>query len=80
MRTALIAFLACAMAALLASPVLAQGRTPPSQDQLKKQRADKVAEAWFTDAGWNDDYDAVRAKAKEAQKLIFAYFSRTYST
>ena len=80
MRTAMSVILGCVLAALFASPVLAQGRTPSSQDELKKRRADKVAESWFTEAGWIDDYDAARAKAKEADKLIFAYFTRSYST
>ena len=80
MRTAKSAILAGALAMLLASPVLAQGRTPPSQEELTKRRADLVAEAWFTDGGWTDDYDVARATAKEAGKLIFAYFSRSYST
>ena len=80
MKIARIVVLAGLLAVLFASSALAQGRTPPSQDQLKQQRADKVAEAWFTGAGWTDDYDVAREKAKASGKLILAYFTRTYST
>ena len=79
MRTAKSAILAVVLALLLVSPALAQGRTPPTQDELEKRKADKVAEAWFTDGGWIADYDEARAKAKESGKLIFTYFTRTYS-
>ena len=79
MKTARILILAGMLAVLFVSSALAQGRTPPTQEQLKEQRAAKVAEAWFTEAGWIDDYDAVREKAKASGKLILAYFTRTYS-
>ena len=78
MKIARIAVLAGLLAAIFASPALAQ-RAMPSQEQLKQQRADKVAEDWYTSAGWIDDYDVAREKAKESGKLIFAYFTRTYS-
>ena len=78
MMIARIAVLAGLLAALFASSAFAQ-RAMLSQEQLKKQRADKVAEEWYTSAGWIDDYDQVREKAKESGKLIFAYFTRTYS-
>ena len=68
--------LAGVLAALLAAPAMAQ--SGPDQEQLKERRAAKVAEAWFTEGGWIDDYDEARAKAKEAGKLIFAYFTRSY--
>jgi hypothetical protein len=79
MKIARTAILAGLVAALLASSALAQGRTPPSQEQLKENRANKVAEKWFTDAGWIDDYDVAREKASESGKLILAYFTRTYA-
>lgn len=61
--------------ALLATSALAQG----SQDDPKALRAAKVAEAWFTANPWTDDYDEARAKARESGKVIFAYFTRSYS-
>ena len=79
MKTARTAILAGLIAILFATSAFAQGRTPPSQEQLKQNRANKVAEKWFTEAGWIDDYDVAREKAKESGKLILAYFTRTYS-
>ncbi len=79
MKIARTVILAGLIAVLFATSALAQGRTPPSQETLKQNRADKVAEEWFTDAGWIDDYDVAREKAKESGKLIFAYFTRTYT-
>jgi hypothetical protein len=49
------------------------------QEDLKKSYESKIAEDWFVKGGWSDDYDAVRARAKEEGKIIFAYFSRTYA-
>jgi hypothetical protein len=78
MKTARIAVLAGLLAIFFTSTAFAQ-RAMPSQEQLKQRRADLVAEEWYTSAGWIDDYDVARAKAKESGKLIFAYFTRTYS-
>ena len=80
MKIARTAILAGLIALLFASSAWAQGRTPPSQEQLKQNKADKVAEKWFTDAGWTDDYDVAREKAKASGKLILAFFNRTYAT
>ncbi len=51
----------------------------PSQEELTKRLNDKLSESWFTDYGWINDYDKAREVAKESGKLIFAYFSRSYS-
>ena len=48
-------------------------------DDLKAKLDAKLAEAWVKKANWITDYDKARAKAKESGKLIFAYFSRSYS-
>lgn len=50
-----------------------------SQEELTKRLNDKLAESWCTDYGWITDYDEARETAKESGKLIFAYFSRSYS-
>ncbi|MCE9582771.1 MAG: thioredoxin family protein [Planctomycetes bacterium] len=52
---------------------------PPSQDQLKKQRDEKLAEGWVTKFPWNTDYAKAKEEAKKSGKAIFAYFSRSYS-
>lgn len=64
------------LAAAFAVPASAQ---EAEKDPLQQKYEDKVAESWFKDGGWSDDYDAVRATAKETGKPIFAYFSRSYS-
>jgi len=51
----------------------------PSQEDLKGKRDAKLKEAWVTKAPWILDYDKAKEEAKKGQKLIFAYFSRSYS-
>ena len=50
-----------------------------AQDDLQAKYEKKVAESWFTDNGFTDDYDVARAKAAETGKPIFAYFTRSYA-
>jgi hypothetical protein len=84
-RTFLSLVAAGIFAAALPSPATAQeGGAPapaaaPAKDPMVAKYEEKLAEAWFKDGGWTDDYDAARAKAKETGKPIFAYFSRSYS-
>ena len=59
----------------LASHVLAQ----KSQEQLARLRDEKMAQAVFQQADWTFDYDKARALAKSSDKLIFAYFTRSYA-
>ena len=51
----------------------------PAQADFQAKYEKKVAESWFTDNGFTDDYDVARARSKEAGKPIFAYFTRSYS-
>ncbi len=64
------------LAAAFATPASGQ---ESDQEAMRKNYEEKIAEAWFKDGGWTDDYDAARAKAKETGKPILAYFSRSYS-
>ena len=66
------------IAALLAALLPAQSQEP-SQEQLIKQRADKLAKEVFTKAPWVADYDKAREQAKKENKLMFAYFTRSYA-
>ena len=50
-----------------------------SQEELVKKRDAKLAEEWLKGGGWITDYDTVREEAKKSGKLIFAYFTRSYS-
>jgi hypothetical protein len=72
---------AIALVALLAAPALAQGRrAAPTREQLQDRHAKLVAEDWFVDGGWTEDFEAAKARAREGDELIVAYFSRSYAT
>jgi hypothetical protein len=51
----------------------------PAKSDMQTKYESKVAEAWFTDNGFTDDYDVARERAKEQGRPIFAYFTRSYS-
>ncbi len=50
-----------------------------SQDDLIAERAKKLAKPLFKEANWIFDYDEARAEAKKQDKLLFTYFTRSYS-
>lgn len=50
-----------------------------SQEELVKLRDEKMAHEVFQKADWIFDYDKVLAEAKQQDKLIFAYFTRSYA-
>jgi hypothetical protein len=70
--------LAALFLTLGASQALAQGREPPSQEQLQANRDAKYEAEWFTSNDWTADYDVARQRAKEKGKLILAYFLPSY--
>jgi hypothetical protein len=48
--------------------------------ETKEQKYEKkVAESWFKDNGFTDDYEAAKKKSAETGKPIFAYFTRSYA-
>lgn len=61
---------------LFAGSAVAQGR---SQDELKANKAEKLKKEFVTAAPWLTDYDKAREEAKKSDKLIFAYFTRSYA-
>jgi hypothetical protein len=63
--------------ALLAIPAFAQ--KAPSLEELTKRRDAKLKEAFLSANPWMTDYDAVQEKAFDEDRLIFAYFTRSYS-
>ncbi|MBI4231396.1 MAG: hypothetical protein HY608_11210 [Planctomycetes bacterium] len=71
------------MAAMAAAGALLAGFGPAfgdgPVDPLVQRREAKLREAWFTGNNWTVDYDAARARASGEGKLIFAYFTRSYS-
>jgi cytochrome oxidase Cu insertion factor (SCO1/SenC/PrrC family) len=60
--------------AFVAASAVAQDK-----DDLQAKYEAKVAEAWFKDNGFTDDYDVARQRSKETGKPIFAYFTRSYA-
>ncbi len=63
-----------AAAALLLSAGMAW-----ADDELQAKYEEKIAKPFVKHGGWMMDYDAAREKAKEENKLIFAYFTRSYA-
>jgi len=61
---------------LAADGLSAQGA---SQEDLKKLYDTKVSENWFTGGEWTADFSVAKARAKKEGKLVFAYFTRSYS-
>ncbi|NUN50685.1 MAG: hypothetical protein HUU15_17905 [Candidatus Brocadiae bacterium] len=51
----------------------------PSQEELIKKRDKKLGEAWVTKQPWFTDYAKAKAEAAKSGKIIFTYFSRSYS-
>jgi hypothetical protein len=69
-----------ALAAIVLPALAGIGRAQqPVQEQLKKQRDEKLALPVFKKAGWTFDYEKARAEAKTTGKPIFAYFTRSYA-
>jgi len=54
-------------------------RPQPTQQDLVAKRAEKLAKDFLKKADWITDYDQARAAAKKSDKLIFAYFTRSYA-
>ncbi len=50
---------------------------PDAENQAKYE--DKIAKSFVAHGGWVVDYDEARDRAAKEQKLIFAYFTRSYS-
>ncbi len=51
----------------------------PSLAELKQRYEKKLEAPWIAKGKWVLDYDEARRRAKREGKLIFAYFSRSYS-
>lgn len=76
MKRLLTLAVAASLFASVAGSALGQA---PDQAELIKRRDAKLAETWIEKAPWQVDYDAARQEATKHGKLIFAYFSRSYS-
>jgi len=63
---------------LTALLVLAPGLMATPQG-LEEKYEEKLAKRFVRFGGWETDYDAARERAKQEDKLLFVYFSRSYS-
>ncbi len=50
-----------------------------SPEELEKRYAKKLEGPWIAKGKWILDFDEARARAKREGKLIFVYFTRSYS-
>jgi len=57
----------------------ARGALAQDQEQMKKNLDEKLAKPFVKNATWILDFDEAKAAAKKANKLIFAYFTRSYA-
>ncbi|MCO5169176.1 MAG: thioredoxin family protein [Planctomycetes bacterium] len=71
--------LTCTGAAALLLLGVAAPAAAQDADELRRRRAAKVEEAWFTRNPWTDDFDVAKERARERGKVIFAYFTRSYA-
>mgnify|MGYP003654964456 CR=1 FL=1 len=74
------------MKKLLLIPMLAAvlvgssfSQSTDEQAELRAKYEKKIAKDFVSYGNWMLDYDAARAKAKAEGKLLFTYFSRSYS-
>jgi len=63
---------------LLAAPALAQ-RAGPTPEELRQSHKAKLGQAFLKANAWHTDFDVAKDEAFEKDKLVFVYFSRSYS-
>ena len=68
-----------ATAAVAFSTILAGAMPGQSQEDLKHRKEHKLAAEFLKKATWFTDYDAARGAARKQDKVIFAYFTRSYA-
>jgi hypothetical protein len=64
-------------AALLGGPALAQDDDKQAHYQAEYEK--KLAKEFVSFGGWITDYDEAREKARKEGKVLFTYFTRSYS-
>ena len=69
------------LAAVLMAPSFSQdpAKEAAKQAELQAKYDKKVAKEFISHGAWMLDYDKARAKAKAEGKLLFTYFTRSYS-
>ncbi len=71
-------FTTATLALALGVGMLVTGQAHAQKDLVAKKEA-KLKKEFFTKAPWFTDYDKARAEAKKSKKVIFTYFTRSYS-
>ena len=67
------------MSGMILTTALAAQREPPTQEELKTRREKKLASEFLQNGNWITNYDKARTEAKKSKKVIFTYFTRSYS-
>jgi hypothetical protein len=71
---------AAALFLCFASAGAVQAQRPqPNVEELTKKRDDKLKLEFLKKASWTTDWEAALADAKKNDRLIFAYFTRSYA-
>ena len=71
-------FTTASLALALGAGMLVTGQAH-AQKELVAKKAAKLEKEFFKKAPWFTDYDKARAEAKKSKKVIFTYFTRSYS-
>ena len=58
---------------------LLPGQSYGTPEELRTKRDEKLDSEFLKKAGWLTDYDRALGEAENQNKLIFAYFTRSYS-
>ena len=64
---------------LTAAALLAGLGAAAAQESLEAKLEKKLKAPFLSKAAWITDYDKAREESKKGGKLIFAYFTRSYS-
>lgn len=64
---------------LVCSGVVDAQRPQPTTEELTRKRDEKLKLPFLSHASWITDWDQAQAEAKKNDKLIFAYFTRSYA-
>ncbi len=76
MHSKALSFAATLLIAPVAAP--AQDAVGPTREELSQRRDTKLASEFLELAPWQTSYSQSLDKAKTGEKLVFAYFSRSY--
>ncbi|MCH2112346.1 MAG: hypothetical protein MK213_05760 [Planctomycetes bacterium] len=50
-----------------------------AQDDLVAKYEKKIAKSWVAHGSWSEDFEGSLTRAKAENKVIFAYFTRSYA-